>query len=164
MIQFFQQPSCCRTARESLIDCLREEMREACRALRGSILRQEIYALDGTDASDRPYSVSERNYTIEVFQPQGPNQYGVFLLIRARPSTYHYERKLYKVVGLHSGRSERAAANAQNAADPRVTHASRWRSTPLETSCNRWRSVMDADTSIPLLRRRSDQADSNQCR
>jgi len=29
-----------------------EEMREACRALRGSILRQETYALDNTDASD----------------------------------------------------------------------------------------------------------------
>ena len=25
-----------------------------------------------------PYMASERNYTIEVLQPQGPNQYGVF--------------------------------------------------------------------------------------
>ena len=33
-----------------------EELREACRSLRGSILRQEVYALDGTDESDRPYS------------------------------------------------------------------------------------------------------------
>jgi hypothetical protein len=41
-------------------------MREACRALRGSILRQEIYALDGRDESDRAYSASERNYTIDV--------------------------------------------------------------------------------------------------
>ncbi len=31
-----------------------EEMREACRALRGSILRQEIYALDGSAASAHP--------------------------------------------------------------------------------------------------------------
>ena len=63
-----------------------EEMREACRALRGSILRQEIYALDDSDESDRPYSVSERNYTIEVLQPQGPNQFGVFF---AHPRETH---------------------------------------------------------------------------
>ena len=76
-----------------------EEMREACRALRGSILRQEVYALDGTDASDRPYSVSERNYTIEVFQPQGPNRYGVFFAHPRETIDFHYERKLFKVVG-----------------------------------------------------------------
>ena len=46
---------------------------KACRALRGSMLRQEVYALDGTEAADRPYTTSEHNYTIEVFQPQGPN-------------------------------------------------------------------------------------------
>ena len=28
-----------------------EEEREACRALKGSMLRQEVYALDGTEAS-----------------------------------------------------------------------------------------------------------------
>ena len=74
-----------------------EEMREACRALRGSILRQEIYALDGTDESDRPYSVSERNYTIEVLQPQGPNQYGVFLAHARETIDFHYERKLFNI-------------------------------------------------------------------
>src|SRR5258708_39640394 len=41
-----------------------DELREASRALKGSILRQEIYGLDGSEAADRPYSVSERNYTI----------------------------------------------------------------------------------------------------
>src|ERR1035437_5279627 len=85
-----------------------EEMRQACRALRGSILRQEIYALDDTDESDRPYSVSERNYTIEVFQPQGPNKFGVFLANARETIDFHYERKLNKVTGK---------------ADPRVTHA-----------------------------------------
>ncbi len=90
-----------------------EEMREACRALRGSILRQEIYALDQTEASGRPYSVSERNYTLEVFQPQGPNLYGVFLAHARETIDAHYERKLYKIVG----------PPAQEAADPRVMHA-----------------------------------------
>jgi len=98
-----------------------EETREACRALRGSILRQEIYALDGTDASDRPYSVSERNYTLEVYQPQGPNKYAVFLAHARESIDFHYERKLFNVVG--DALAGANAANARDAADPRVTHA-----------------------------------------
>jgi RHS repeat-associated protein len=87
-----------------------EEMREACRALRGSILRQEIYAEDDTEASDRPYSVSELNYTIETLQPQGPNQFGVFFAHPRETIDFHYERKLYKI-------------GTQTVADPRVTHS-----------------------------------------
>jgi RHS repeat-associated protein len=100
-----------------------EEMREACRALRGSILRQEVYALDGTDEADRPYTASERNYTIEVLQPQGPNKYGVFLSHARETLDYHYERKLFKVVGNTLADPSTPPANAQNAADPRVTHS-----------------------------------------
>lgn len=100
-----------------------EEMREACRALRGSILRQEVYALDGTDESDRPYSASERNYTIEVLQPQGPNQYAVFLAHPRETIDYHYERKVYKVVDNTLADQNAPPANAKSAADPRVTHA-----------------------------------------
>jgi RHS repeat-associated protein len=98
-----------------------EEMREACRALRGSILRQETYALDGTDESDRPYSVSERNYTIEVFQPQGPNRYGVFFAHPRETVDFHYERKLYKVNSTTLA-DPSAPPPAITAADPRVTH------------------------------------------
>jgi len=98
-----------------------EEMREACRALRGSILRQETYALDGTDASDRPYSVSERNHTIEVLQPRGPNRYGVFLTHPRETVDFHYERKLYKVNGTTLV-DPSAPPPAKTAADPRVTH------------------------------------------
>jgi RHS repeat-associated protein len=98
-----------------------EEMREACRALRGSILRQETYSLDQTEAADRPYTVSERNYTIEVLQPRGPNQYGVFLVHPRETINYNYERRLYKVVG--NSLVDPASPNAQNAADPRVQHA-----------------------------------------
>ncbi len=101
-----------------------EESREACRALRGSILRQEIYALDGTDASDRPYSASERNYTIEILQPQGPNRYAVFFAHPRETIDFHYERKLFKVVGntLVDPNAPPPAA-AKDVADPRVTHA-----------------------------------------
>jgi len=57
-----------------------EEEREACRSLKGSILRQEIYADDGTDKSQHPYSVSEQNYTIELVQPKSANRHAVFFV------------------------------------------------------------------------------------
>ena len=39
--------------------CRAARKRDALRTLRGSILRTELYALDGTDAQDRPYTVTE---------------------------------------------------------------------------------------------------------
>ena len=98
-----------------------EELREACRSLQGSILRQEIYALDASAASDRPYSVSERNYTIEALQPQGPNQYGVFFAHARETIDLKYERDLYAVIAgsiVASG-----TPGAVFAADPRVSHS-----------------------------------------
>jgi RHS repeat-associated protein len=100
-----------------------EELREACRALRGSILRQEVYGLDGTEASDRPYSASERNYTIEVLQPQGPNQFGVFFAHPRETIDFHYERKLFKVVGKTLADPSAPPPGVKDAADPRVTHS-----------------------------------------
>jgi RHS repeat-associated protein len=99
-----------------------EEMREACRALRGSVLRQEVYALDDTDESDRPYSVAERNYTIEALQPRGPNRYGVFLVHPRETLDFHYERKLYKVMG-NTLADSNAPPPAKSAADPQVIHS-----------------------------------------
>jgi RHS repeat-associated protein len=100
-----------------------EEMREACRAMRGSMLRQEIYALDGTDAADRPYSASERNYTIEVLQPQGCNPFAVFFVHAREAIDFHYERKLYKVLGDQLVDQNSPPPGAKEAADPRVSHA-----------------------------------------
>ncbi|MFL5706717.1 MAG: SpvB/TcaC N-terminal domain-containing protein [Ktedonobacteraceae bacterium] len=73
-------------------DLTAEEEREACRALKGSILRQEIYAEDATDKSVHPYTVSERNYTIELLQSQGLNRYVVFFTRARETMDYHYER------------------------------------------------------------------------
>ena len=100
-----------------------EELREACRALRGSILRLEVYGLDGSDRQDRPYSASERNYTIEVLQPQEPNRYGVFLAHARETIDFHYERMLYKVQGNNLADPGSTAPGVLDAADPRVTHA-----------------------------------------
>lgn len=69
-----------------------DEQREACRALKGSMLRQEIYALDGSDKEQHPYSVLEQNFTIELLQSQEPNRHGVFLTSSREALHYHYER------------------------------------------------------------------------
>lgn len=79
-----------------------EERREAVRALKGSILHQEIYSDDGTPQAGIPYSVSERNYTVECLQPKGENLYGVFFAHPRETINYYHERK---------------------PADPRVTHS-----------------------------------------
>ncbi len=68
------------------------EMREAARALRGSILRQEIYALDDSPISQNPYSVAEKSYAIDRLQPHVGTQYGVFFVHPSEGITYHYER------------------------------------------------------------------------
>lgn len=80
----------------------REEELEACRALKGAMLRQEVYALDGTDEAEHPYSVVEQNFTVERLQPKGGNPYAVFFTYSREAITYHYER---------------------NPADPRIQHA-----------------------------------------
>ena len=86
-----------------------EDARDACRALKGATLRQEIYALDGTSASARPYLVTESNMTIRVLQPRGNNLHCVFFTYQREDVTFHYERKLYAIDG-------------EDRPDPRVGH------------------------------------------
>lgn len=78
-----------------------DEEREACRALKGSMLRQEVYALDGTEKEAHPYRVSEQNFTIKQLQAKGENRHGVFFAHPRESISYHYER---------------------NPVDPRITH------------------------------------------
>ncbi|HET6975285.1 MAG TPA: SpvB/TcaC N-terminal domain-containing protein [Pyrinomonadaceae bacterium] len=79
-----------------------DEEREACRALKGMMLRQEIYAEDNSEKSPHPYVVTEQNFTIQVLQPQGENPHAVMLAHSRETISYHYERE---------------------SNDPRVTHA-----------------------------------------
>ncbi len=79
-----------------------EEEREACRALHGSLLRQEIYALDGSGQQPHPYTVAEQNFTIVPVQLKEENRYAVFFTHAREALSYHYER---------------------NPSDPRVGHA-----------------------------------------
>jgi hypothetical protein len=78
-------------------DLTAEETREAIRALKGAILRQEIYAHGDGEAAGRPYSVSERNYTVRRLQPFGENRHAVFFTHARETIDFHYERKLYRV-------------------------------------------------------------------
>ncbi|WP_395110158.1 SpvB/TcaC N-terminal domain-containing protein [Actinomadura sp. SCN-SB] len=72
------------------------ETREAYRALKGSVLRQEVYGCDGGEAAGRPYTVTERNYTIELLQPaSGAGTHAVFHVHPRETLTAHYERARY---------------------------------------------------------------------
>jgi RHS repeat-associated protein len=77
-----------------------DEEREACRALKGSMLRQEVYAKDAPDGASKeiiqrantPYTVTEQNFTIEPLQPQGSNRHAVFFTHAREALSYQYER------------------------------------------------------------------------
>jgi len=78
-----------------------EELREACRALRGRVLRTEVYADDGTPASRHPYAVTEHRYQVRLVQPPSGAAYGSVFAADLETLAYHYER---------------------NPADPRISH------------------------------------------
>lgn len=71
-----------------------KEEREAARALKGKILRQEIYAEDETLESERPYSVSERNYEIRLLKHADGDGHSVFFAHPRETINLHYERNL----------------------------------------------------------------------
>jgi RHS repeat-associated protein len=86
------------------------EEREACRALKGAMLRQEVYADDALPgAPDKivarartPYTVTEQNFTVAPVQQQSANRHAVFLTHPRESIVTHYER---------------------NPDDPRIAHA-----------------------------------------
>jgi hypothetical protein len=78
-----------------------DEAREAARACKGMMLRQEVYADDGSPLAANPYTVAESNCHIRLLQPQQDNRYAVFLAHASETISYHYER---------------------NPADPRISH------------------------------------------
>ena len=78
-----------------------KELIEAHRACKGMILRQEIFALDGSNKEALPYAVATHNCHIKLLQPLDGNRYAVFLPQESESISFSYER---------------------NVADPRVTH------------------------------------------
>jgi RHS repeat-associated protein len=90
-------------------DLTPEEAREACRALKGQLLRQEVYALDESPKSALPYTVGEHNYTLRLVQPRHGNRHAVLFAHPREAINFNYDRTLYQKDGV-------------SRADPRVTH------------------------------------------
>ncbi len=70
-----------------------EELREAARALRGRVLREEIYALDGTEAEANPYVTQEHRYRVDRLQPSTAVEYGSFHPWELESISCEYERQ-----------------------------------------------------------------------
>ncbi|HEX3043482.1 MAG TPA: SpvB/TcaC N-terminal domain-containing protein [Bacillota bacterium] len=79
-----------------------ETLRQAYRALKGQLLREEVYGEDDQSGlSEHPYTVTESNFHVRLLQPKNNNEYAVFLVHGKENISYHYER---------------------NPADPRIGH------------------------------------------
>jgi RHS repeat-associated protein len=100
-------------------DLTADEEREACRTLKGAMLRQEVYALDGTEKEEIPYTIAEQNFTIECLQPREGNRYAVFFSHPREVISYHYERSFI----LDPTDAEPDPKKKRKLLDPRLTHA-----------------------------------------
>jgi RHS repeat-associated protein len=70
-----------------------ESLREAYRALRGKVLRQEIYGEDNKPGlSEHPYTVTESNFKVKMVQPKESQKHTVFFVHPNETITCHYER------------------------------------------------------------------------
>lgn len=69
--------------------------RDVLRTLRGSVLRTELYALDGSDREERPYTVSESSYgLVEIKEPgeEAANRLRIFFPHVVAQRTTQWER------------------------------------------------------------------------
>lgn len=82
-------------------DLTAEEHRQAVRACKSMLLRQEVYADDGSPQEALPFSTVDHSFHIRLLQPQLGHPYAIFLVHASESVTYHYER---------------------NPADPRIAH------------------------------------------
>jgi RHS repeat-associated protein len=78
-----------------------QELREAHRALKGQALRQEVYALDGSDKQGVPYTVTASAYCLKLVQGQHKNRFASFYSYQQQSVSFSCER---------------------NASDPRILH------------------------------------------
>jgi RHS repeat-associated protein len=90
-----------------------EEWREALRACKGMVLRQESYELDvdelvkQVDKPVRIYTAAMHNCNIQLIQKRGENKHAVFLVTECEALSYSYELDLLKT---------------QLKPDPRISH------------------------------------------
>ncbi|MGD2087635.1 MAG: SpvB/TcaC N-terminal domain-containing protein [Candidatus Aminicenantes bacterium] len=88
---------------ETIIDQLNaDEWREALRACKGMVLRQEVFALDASSEEEPkdeafkkqmiPYTAATHNCNIQLLQPRNKQPYAVFLVTESEALTFNYER------------------------------------------------------------------------
>ena len=82
------------------LDC--NATRESYRALKGYLLREEVYAEDKSPKANIPYTVTESNYAVRMLQPQDVHGHSVFMVVPRESVNFHFER---------------------NVVDPRVQHS-----------------------------------------
>jgi RHS repeat-associated protein len=68
------------------------EQKEAMRALKGRLLRQEVYADDNSDLAPHPYTVSASCYEVRTVQRKGNRRHGSFLVVPLESMSWQYER------------------------------------------------------------------------
>ena len=89
--QVFERPA----AMKALLAGLsRSDRRDALRTLRGSLLRTELYALDGSDVEDRPFTVTEHLYGVREEAPPatGETRQRIFFSHQLGQRTTQWER------------------------------------------------------------------------
>ncbi|MDJ0899037.1 MAG: SpvB/TcaC N-terminal domain-containing protein [Xenococcus sp. MO_188.B8] len=95
--EYFQQDSQAHQFPDSIFADLNEEAdaetsRQAHWTLKGMVLRQEVYGLDGSPLEDKPYAITETNYRVKLLQAKGDNKYGVYFVEPRETLSYQYER------------------------------------------------------------------------
>ena len=71
-----------------------DEYRECQRALKGAMLRREIYSRDGSAAEDLPYQISESRYEVQLLQHRGAGRHAAFMRVEREAIAAYYERNL----------------------------------------------------------------------
>ncbi|MCA9649478.1 MAG: toxin, partial [Myxococcales bacterium] len=69
-----------------------EEAREAVRALKGTVLRQEVFSEDGSAQQGVPYSVAESRTGLRLMQPRAAQRHASVFVHGRESLSYHYER------------------------------------------------------------------------
>jgi RHS repeat-associated protein len=70
-----------------------EERRQAARACKGTVLREETYSDDGSALAGMPYTTARHACLVRMLQPLLGGRYAVFQARESEAVTYHYERK-----------------------------------------------------------------------
>ncbi|PVH76116.1 SpvB-domain-containing protein [Cadophora sp. DSE1049] len=72
-----------------------DALQESYRALKGHLLRKEVYCEDGSGKASVPYLIEEQNYVVKAVQPiQDSNRHSVFSVFPRESVTCHVERDM----------------------------------------------------------------------